>query len=151
MPEYISEELLRKRASWINESQDVIDEIVSSAMEINARYESDNLVTRDYSEIDDAEKGMRAGWAIERGIELLVWKREQERQQLLQKREEMIRQEMGINGAAPQQQPIQPIQAAPVTLIQLLLMGIGVAAICFAFSYSLYKRSISEEEYEEGQ
>ncbi len=145
MSEYISEELIRQTLRDATGTE-VEGELLDTVLEVKARVEMEHPDFPDYSEVNDLVRGMRAWWVTERALNLLDTKY----QQLAQRREQMIAQEMGLDGTVPQptqyQQPVQQMSVVPTG--QAILMAIGIGLLSVVVSYGLYRLSLSGEDYE---
>lgn len=147
MAEYISEELIREtilnRVS--REYPADYEDVLSAALEIKQKVEEAELV--DYKDIDDLFKGQRVWWLTDRAIELV----DHRRRQLVQRREQMIAQEMGMNGTIPQptqhQQQQQQLIQQPQTVVPIWYLFAGIAgSIVLGYALSLLRSQGSEED-----
>ena len=143
MAEYISEELIRQtlRDAVGTEGN---EELMSTVLDVKAQVEMEHQDYPDYTEVNDLVKGMRAWWLTERAIDIV----ESRHQQLAARREQMIAQEMGLDGTVPQpaqyQQPVQQMSVVPTG--QAILLAIGVGLLSVGVSYGLYRWSMSGED-----
>ena len=125
MSEYISEELIRQTLRDATGTE-VEGELLSTVLEVKSQVEKEHPDYPDYTEVNDLVKGMRAWWVTERALNLLDTKY----QQLANRREQMIAQEMGLDSSVqqPTQYQQQPTQQ-PTVSIWYLLAGIAGAVV----------------------
>lgn len=128
MSEYVSEDAIRT------------EDNASVLLEVKSQVEKEwDGSFRDYVEISDLEKGQRIQWLRERAQELEFSRH----QQLLQRREELIQQELSrgdpIQAAPEPPQPSKQEQLIPIRY----LFGVGLGALLIGFGLG---RRLSEYE-----
>ena len=126
MAEYIATDFIRMMMTPTSEEEST-DELVDVMLEIKESVEGKYPDMISHDQIDDVLKGQRLEWLRERALETIEYRH----LQLTNRREQMIAQEMGLDGTVPQpaQYQQQPTQQQPTVSLWYLLMGIAGAVV----------------------